>query len=94
MTYITFLLACFAVAYVYWKLKWSLINLWLILFCSSAIGLILMPINFELGLKVTIVSLLLMIVLFFIGLIGIGVATFVAAPFIGLYYIVKNVFTK
>lgn len=94
MHYLLFLLACFAVAYVYWKLKWLLINLWLILFSSSAIGLILMPVNFELGFKVTIMSLLLMIILFFVGFIGLGIATFVAAPFACLYYLVKNIFTK
>ena len=53
-----------------------------------------MPFNFELGLKITVMALLLMIVLFFLGLIGLGVTTFVVAPFIGLYYFVKNLFTK
>lgn len=94
MTYLLFILSCFIIAYVYWKLKWSLVNLWLILFACSAIGLLIMPLNFELGVTVTIFCVALMVVIFFLGLIGIGVATIVAAPFLLLYNIIKGIFNK
>lgn len=94
MTYILFILACFLVAFVYWKLKWSLITIWLILFAFSAIGLLTMPLNFELGVLITVFCVGLMVVIFFLGLIGIGVATIVAAPFLLLYGIFKSIFNK
>jgi hypothetical protein len=94
MTYLLFILACFIVAFVYWKLKWSLMTLWLLLFSFSAIGLLIMPLNFELGLTVVGFCVGLMILIFFLGLIGIGVATIVAAPFVLLYGIIKSVFNK
>jgi hypothetical protein len=94
MTYLLFILACFIVTFVYWKLKWSLMTLWLLLFSFSAIGLLIMPLNFELGLTVVGFCVGLMILIFFLGLIGIGVATIVAAPFVLLYGIIKSVFNK
>jgi hypothetical protein len=94
MTYLLFILACFIVTFVYWKLKWSLMTLWLLLFSFSAIGLLMMPLNFELGLTVVGFCVGLMILIFFLGLIGIGVATIVAAPFVLLYGIIKAIFNK
>jgi hypothetical protein len=94
MTYLLFILACFIVAFIYWKLKWSLMTLWLLLFLFSAIGLLIMPLNFELGLTVVGFCVGLMILIFFLGLIGIGVATIVAAPFVLLYGIIKAIFNK
>lgn len=94
MTYLLFILACFIIAYVYWKLKWSLVNLWLILFACSAIGLLIIPLNFGLGVNVVAFCVGLMVVIFFLGLIGIGVATIVAAPFVLLYNIIKGIFNK
>ena len=94
MTYLLFILACFIVAYLYWKLKWVLTWLWLALFACSAIGLLIIPLNFELGLTVTGFCVGLMLVLFFLGLIGIGVASIVAAPFVLLYGIIKAIFNK
>ena len=94
MTYLLFILACFIVTFVYWKLKWSLVTLWLLLFSFSAIGLLIMPLNFQVGLTVVGFCVGLMILIFFLGLIGIGVATIVAAPFVLLYGIIKSVFNK
>ena len=94
MTYLLFILSCFVIAYVYWKLKWSLVNLWLILFACSAIGLLIMPLNFELGVTVTVFCVGLMVVIFFLGLIGLGVATIVAAPFVLLYSMIRSIFIK
>jgi hypothetical protein len=53
-----------------------------------------MPLNFELGLTVVGFCVGLMILIFFLGLIGIGVATIVAAPFVLLYGIIKSIFNK
>lgn len=94
MTYLFFILCCFIVAYLYWKLKWALVWFWLALFACSAIGLLIIPLNFELGLTVTGFCVGLMLVLFFLGLIGIGVASIVAAPFVLLYGIIKAIFNK
>jgi hypothetical protein len=94
MTYLLFILSCFIVAYLYWKLKWALAWLWLALFACSAIGLLIIPLNFELGLTVTGFCVGLMILMFFLGLIGLGVATVVAAPFVLLYGIIRSIFIK
>lgn len=94
MTYLLFILACFIVSFVYWKLKWGLIKLWLISFACGAIGLLIIPLDFELGVLVTICSVGLMIIIFFLGLISIGVATIVAAPFLLLYGVLKTIFNK
>lgn len=68
--------------------------MWLLLFAFAAIGLLIMPLNFELGVMVTVFCVGLMVVIFFLGLIGIGVATIVAAPFLLLYGIFKSIFNK
>jgi hypothetical protein len=53
-----------------------------------------MPLNFQAGLTVVGFCVGLMVVIFFLGLIGIGVATIVAAPFLLLYGIFKSIFNK
>ena len=94
MNYLLFILACFIITFVYWKLKWSLTTLWLLLCCFAAIGLLIVPINFELGFSIIGFCVGLMILIFFLGLIGIGVASIVAAPFVLLYGIIKAIFNK
>ena len=94
MTYLLFILCCFIVAYLYWKLKWALAWFWLALFACSAIGLLIIPLNFELGLKVIGFCIGMMIVILVLGAIGLGVASIVAAPFILLYSIIKSIFIK
>ena len=94
MTYLLFILGCFGVAILYWIFKMSLLRLWLMLFAFGAIGLLIIPIDFEIGVIVIIISVGLMVVIFFLGLIGIGVATIVAAPFLLLYGVFKSIFNK
>ena len=68
--------------------------LWLILFAFSAIGLLVIPFNFELGVSITASCVGLMVVMFFLGLIGLGVASVVAAPFVLLYGIIRSIFIQ
>ena len=82
MTYLLFILSCFVVGFIYWKLKWALMYLWLILFAFSAIGLLIIPFNLELGVNITASCVGLMVVMFFLGLIGLGVASVVAGLFV------------
>lgn len=94
MAYLLFLFCCFVVAFFYWKLKWTLTRFLLALLACSAIGLLIVPFNFELGLKVMGFCVGLMIVILVLGAIGLGVAGIVAAPFILLHGIIKNIFIK
>jgi len=94
MTLLLFILSCFIVSFLYWKLKWTLAKLWLILFCLSAIGLLILPFNLEVGILIASICVGLMVLIFFLGLIGMGVATIVAAPFVLLYSIIKSMFIK
>lgn len=94
MTYLLFIFCCFVIAFLYWKLKWTLTKFWFALLACSAIGLLIIPFNFELGLKVIGFCIGMMIVILVLGAIGLGVASIVAAPFILLYSIIKSIFIK
>lgn len=94
MNYLLFILCCFVVAFIYYKIGWSLIKLWLALFAVTIIGILIMPLNFDLGIQITSICVIAMVILFFVGIIGIGIASIVAGPFLLLYALIKDVFKK
>lgn len=94
MTYIIFILSCIAILFVYWKLKWFLAKLWIILFCVAVLGLVITPLNLSGGIITTVIAVSLMVVLFFVGLISTFVSVVVVGPILTIYYLVKSLFIK
>lgn len=94
MTYIIFILSCIAILFIYWKLKWFLTKLWILLFCVAVLGIVAMPLSLSIGIQMTVISVSLMVVQFFVGLISSIVSIVVVGPILTIYYLVKSLFSK
>lgn len=94
MNYLIFIFCCGIVSFLYFKFLFSLMKIWIILFCFVMIGLIIMPLSFQTGLMITSISIALMIFMFFLGLISGIVSAFVFTPFLILWAFIKKSFKK
>jgi len=94
MYYLLFILACFIMAFIIWKMKWILINIWILMFSIAVVGLIVLPLSLSIGLSIVGICVTVLVLLFFTALISYLITLIVVSPLVTIWYAIKNIFTK
>jgi hypothetical protein len=94
MYYLLFILGCLIMAFIIWKIKWILINVWILMACLAVIGLIVLPLSLSIGLSIVGICVTVLVLLFFIALISYLITLIVVSPLVTIWYTIKNIFTK
>jgi hypothetical protein len=94
MAWIMFSISCIIVSFLVVKFSKVLTALFGILVAIAVLGIVVMPINLDLGIKMTMYSIVYMIVGFIIFAVSGVVSTFVVAPLVVLWASLKSLFIK
>jgi hypothetical protein len=94
MAWIMFSISCIIVSFLVVKFSKVLTALFGILVAIAVLGIVVMPINLDLGIKMTMYSIVYMIVGFIIFAVSSVVSAFVVAPLVVLWASLKSLFIK
>jgi hypothetical protein len=89
-----FSISCIIVSFLVVKFSKVLTALFGILVAIAVLGIVVMPINLDLGIKMTMYSIVYMIVGFIIFAVSSVVSAFVVAPLVVLWASLKSLFIK
>jgi len=94
MAWIMFLISCIVVSFLVVKFSKLLTALFGILVAVAVLGIVVMPTNLDLGIKMTMYSVVYMIVGFIVFAVSGIVSAFVVAPLVVLWASLKSLFNK